>query len=87
MRIVYKYALDQTHKIPHSANLVHAGRDPQGDLCAWFDVDTSNSTETVSFQVIGTGQEVPYGARHIITTNDGPFMWHFYAVAGGTPHE
>lgn len=82
MRTVYKYSLSETHKIPHSAKLIHAGPDPHGVLCAWFDVDTSNSQETIAFQVIGTGQEIPYGARHIVTTHDGPFIWHFYAVDG-----
>lgn len=82
MRTVYKYSMSGTHQIPHTSKLVHAGRDPSGDLCAWFEVDTDNSCETIAFQVIGTGLEVPHGARHIITTNDGPFMWHFYAVDG-----
>ena len=80
MRTVYKYALDQQHKIPHSAKLVHAGRDPQGALCAWFDVDTDNSSATVEFMIIGTGQEIPRGAQHVLSTIDDPFVWHFYAV-------
>lgn len=82
MRTVYKYALSESHKIPHSAKLVHAGRDPEGELCAWFEVDTNNNCETIAFQVIGTGHEVPAGARHVLSTIDGPFVWHFYAVDG-----
>jgi len=87
MRTVYKYDLTEIHKIPHSATLVHAGRDPAGELCAWYDVDTSNSPQTVAFQVIGTGQEIPRGAQHVITTKDGPFMWHFYAIYGSATHD
>lgn len=82
MKVVFKYSLSETHKIPHSAKLLHAGSDPRGVLCAWFEVDTDNSQETIAFEAFGTGQEIPRGARHITTTRDGPFIWHFYAVDG-----
>lgn len=82
MRTVYKYNLSGTHKIPHSAKLIHAGKDPREDLCAWYEVDTMNSAEVISFTFIGTGQEVPNGARHVLTLNHGPFMWHYYATPG-----
>lgn len=81
-RTIYKYSLSETHQIPHSAKLIHAGRDPAGELCAWYDLDTSNSPETVSFELVGTGHEVPRGASHVVTIYDGPFVWHFYSVAG-----
>jgi hypothetical protein len=81
MRTVYKYALDDSaNQIPHSAKLVHAGLDPNGVMCAWFEIDTENSPSTVIFMVFGTGHELTRGAKHIISVIDGPFVWHWYAV-------
>lgn len=82
MKTVYKYSLNETHKVPHSWKFVHAGRDPTGVLCFWLEVDTSNSHETIMVAMVDTGKEIPRGGIHLFSMLDGPFMWHFYAVDG-----
>lgn len=79
MRTVYKYALDFSCEIPQGAKLVHVGKDPNNVFCAWFEVETENPTATVTFHMVGTGNQIPPGAQHIASLVGDPFVWHIYA--------
>lgn len=55
---------------------------PMGRFAAviWAEVDTDSKPEVEELVVLGTGGEVPKGARHLGTWLDGPFVWHLYAL-------
>ncbi len=89
---IYKYPFEIADKVtiiaPPICMFVHWGRDPQGKLCVWAQVDPeginyaeqdpSNSVRGHSFYIRGTGQETPAGRAWVHTFVDDAFVWHVF---------
>ena len=82
MSVIYKYTVGATgskaFNLPRGAEILSAGLDPAGDLCVWARVNPGEPLERVTLYVIGTGQEVPAGARFVETVLQGPWVWHIF---------
>ena len=88
--VVWKYALGgvgvvaardprRAVMLPRGAEVVLVGKQgPQWVI--WFRVDPIAVEEQRAFQVVGTGQEVPPGASHCGSFQDGSFVWHVFEV-------
>jgi hypothetical protein len=92
MKKIYKYTLrivdEQTILTTEGAKVRHVGLDPQGDLSIWYEVYTDTLPALWRVYVVGTGQEIPAGARlgdfighdwYHGSVLDGHFVWHIYA--------
>lgn len=81
MKKIFKYEIDgyETEIQIHGyGKIVHVGKDPNGVICAWAEVNPDDKLNGVWVYVIGTGHQIPHGTGHVGTFNDGPFMWHVY---------
>jgi hypothetical protein len=80
MNVVYKYNLSSVeHLIPEGFTPVHAGVDPNGDVCVWAEVNPAAAPQAVRFFVVATGAPVIEGHwTHVATYIDDPFVWHVY---------
>lgn len=90
MRAVHKITVPVNDKavpfqLPPGTEILHVGcqsRDPRF-VSAWYEVILPIfSTETRSFQVFGTGHEVPPGPSYVGTAivPDRNLVWHLYEV-------
>lgn len=52
----------------------------QGHPTVWAIVNPEQPTETRTFQVFGTGHDLPRGACHIGTYDADPFVWHVFEL-------
>ena len=85
MKVIYKYILKvlglnliQTYA---GAEILSAGVDANGDLCAWMLVDTSKPAAERGIIVVGTGWDLGddwNNPRFINTVNTGPYIWHVF---------
>ena len=76
--------------MPVGAKVLSVGNDPQGQLCAWAEVDSDALKEQRFFVVIATGKEIPrYDAKFYVPRVDlkfygtvlcPPFVWHVYGA-------
>lgn len=94
MRVTYKYFLQQ-HKVmpldgetevwtatmPAFAKVVRYGVS-NGKPAVWAIVDTDLDQGNVDshYLILGTGQEIPDGATHKFSMDNGPFVWHFFKL-------
>lgn len=68
-------------RTPVLSRLLHAGLDPQGDLCLWYMVDTDyDSLHTVRHvKIYGTGRECNEPVEdYFATVLQGEFVWHIF---------
>lgn len=88
-KVVYKYPFSRdgvlTTTLPISLYMpVLVGR--QGDIWMmwierWLPEDGYPfRQEEVTYQIFGTGQMVPTEATHVMSFQDGSFVWHVYRV-------
>lgn len=84
MKTIYKYPIKiqdfQEVRVLKGGVPIHAGLDPQAQLCVWCEVDASKeATEPLHIFVIGTGHSIPDRARiHLGSFVQGLFVWHIY---------
>lgn len=80
MRTIYKYVLSgRANTVPVSdATPLHVGLDPQRDICIWFYIDTRLPQRDSTVVLVGTGQEVPFGAYYCGTVVKNDMVWHVY---------
>ena len=84
MKTIYKYEFDiddrQELFLPRSAEIIHAGLDPNGTPCLWAIVNKHDQElKTVTLYIRGTGHPLPeVPLKHLATINQGPFMWHVF---------
>jgi len=88
MRTIYKYNLEVTQQqvinAPYTAMLLKIGFQ-DGELCAWFEVDTEYLKGKRKFWIVGTGHAIPKTEGSLIwreTVQDPPFVWHIYEEQG-----
>lgn len=84
MRAVWKFAVlggtvPYVEPLPAGAKVLHLGQQ-RGLPHIWVEVEETAAAEDRTFQVIGTGQEIPGGAVYIGTWQEPPFVWHLYEV-------
>lgn len=85
MTTIYKYPLrfvDLIHvEMPRDAKILHAGFDPNGQLCLWAVVDTDKPKHTCAIKIVGTGNqfESPHLWTFVSTVIDATFVWHIFA--------
>jgi len=82
-KTVWKFPIEITDvqilQMPHGAEIIHAGLDPQGGPCVWARVNPNNSPAETSLHISGTGHPVPDGDnRHVGSLNQGPCVWHLW---------
>lgn len=91
MRTIHKYPLQllpEGHTIyvlPADARVLRFA-EQRGDLFMWVDLDTAAPKAQRAFRVFGTGHELPQhelpgGATHRGSCEQGSFVWHLYEVA------
>lgn len=72
-RVIYKYPLSTTESITKITTIVgpvvHAGPDPQNQLCVWIEGDPSYVGDR-TFQIVMTGQKFG-GGRHLTSFMQG----------------
>jgi hypothetical protein len=86
--VVWKYEIGPVRGVvqlhmPRYAVPIHVGHDPGGIACLWAMVDPREERETVTFQLVGTGDEIPadiYPGDHVGSWVDGPFVWHLFCA-------
>lgn len=83
MRTIYKYQLrvvDGLQEITThiGAHIVHVGQQ-NGYVCVWMEVDTSLPEQKRHFEIIGTGQPIPFDRLYVGTVMLPPFVWHVYS--------
>ena len=73
--------------MPRGATVVHFAhvyRGPldngprKGEPTIWAEVDPTAPNERATFQIFGTGDDVPDAAYHVATWDAEPFVWHLY---------
>lgn len=79
---IYKYKLKITDiqcvSLPEGAELLSVGNQ-NGNLCLWARVDPDRPEETLTIEIIGTGNPIPEAKRSFIgTVIIDPFVWHVY---------
>lgn len=84
MKAVFKYPLESGFKgqviyVPACATFRHFA-DQDGVLTVWLEVDTENDKVKRSYQIFGTGWEIPTGARWLATCQQGVYVWHLYQL-------
>lgn len=86
MNVIYKYKLDPTWRkidMPKCAKILHVG-EQFNEVCIWAEVDTDNAMETRTFEVFGTGHQIPYdigASRNYVGTvmlDGGSLVFHVY---------
>lgn len=80
MAKIYKHEIpvnDKWHSIPMSGDVLHVGSQQTSKVHVWA-LHDDESDVMREFMVIGTGQEIPEGARYVGSTTDfgGFFVWH-----------
>ena len=85
MKTVWKFPLPDIERPPvdieyPSGEVVHVGRDPQGEWCAWVRIhDTDGPMIQRRAYMVGTGHCLPDGdGRGMHQFAEGPFVWHFF---------
>lgn len=88
MRTIHKYAVPHDNTItvlqmPRDTKILHG--DLQGEMQVWAEVETDNPVEDRQVIFVGTGREVPHGARHVNTclVFNGGLVFHLYEICGG----
>lgn len=85
MRTIHKYPLQIGTKVsielPSTATIIKAGMQG-GQPHIWVDLNHPYHGIKVirSFEVFGTGWEIPTGATYIDTVFQGQYVWHVYDV-------
>lgn len=90
MRTIWKFPVKfmNTNKVQAKVlDWLHVGFDPQGEICVWAVVDPLAAEEqekTYLIELVGTGhyfdKDFYNTADYIGTTNDGPYVWHVFAL-------
>lgn len=83
MRVVYKYPLmDNVVTMPEGAKIISFARNgrPPHMPCLWAEVEPANPPVQRTFTVVGTGDPIPDGAKHIGTLHEDCMVWHLYEV-------
>ena len=82
MKTIYKYPVGEV-QIPKGAKILTVNM--QDDkFVLWAEVDTENVLEHRTFEVFGTGWELPHYVemKYIGTCFERLFVWHVYEVLG-----
>ena len=82
---IFKYKVGCYEKttihLPPKFRWLHAGLDPQGDMCVWAAVPFVHDVYPVEVVVKPTGPHVLNGDEiHIGTVKDGELMWHIFQL-------
>lgn len=82
MSVIYKQLLmfGDSNSVVASADVkfIHAGLDPQGEPCVWYETDPAANQYHHQVRILGTGREVPSGHAHIGSYVEGSYVWHVY---------
>lgn len=80
-RTVWKFPIvdDARVEMPEGAKAVHIGFQGR-QLTMWAEIDPSAPLTHRSFEIVGTGHDIPDGGQHVYSWIDEPFVWHLYEV-------
>lgn len=82
LMVVWKFVLDKRVteiEMPQWAKLIHFGIDPATDTPAvWAIVNPQAEKEKRSFEIVGTGSEMPEKGVYFATVIDGLLVWHLF---------
>lgn len=77
---IWKFSLPQRSvQIPRGARIIHAGLDPNEDICIWAEVDPDAELVSRAVSIVGTGGNVPASQEHVGSFLYAPYVWHVYA--------
>jgi len=85
MKRIYKYLIGvgatQTVYTYKNAVVLHAGLDPHGRLAVWMLVNTKNPMTEITFNVYGTGLDLPQPeGNYVGSILDGEYIWHVFKM-------
>lgn len=82
MKTIYKYEIQPEIALPAASKIVYAAIDNKNMRpTIWVELNPNEpSTERRKFEIFGTGHEIPLMAEHIMSYQEGPFVWHIYEV-------
>lgn len=82
MRTVHKHVLSEEHNEVSTyerAKVIHVGNQ-RNEITVWLEVNTLARECMKPLTVVGTGQPIPNGVRHVGSAilRDGAFVFHVY---------
>lgn len=81
-RRIWKYVFEGgTLEIlmPQDSQFLHTGLDPiSGNPAMWFSVIPSRDSEPRSFEIHGTGADIPWSQRFLGTVQKNAYMLHIF---------
>lgn len=82
MKTIWKYTIGtgRTIQVPTGSTVLCA-KEQHGELCLWFEVETSAALQPRTFEVFGTGHPMPEAVREYIGTamfDGGGLVFHVY---------
>lgn len=86
MKTIFKYPIrptsEQQVEMPNGSQIIHVGKDPDGQPCVWATVDTAEKRMiNVDIIMVGTGAEMPEGKlTHKGTLIVGPLVLHVFVA-------
>lgn len=84
MRRVYKYPVPRRSAkfpvlLPANFRFLRIGFQAE-ELFMWAEVLPDTVQVVHNFIVVGTGHDIPIGAKYVTTYDDGPFVFHVYLL-------
>ena len=83
MKTVWKYQLANFNplqaRISVESKIVHFAMQNQVPT-VWVEIVSDGALPLRTFEIFGTGHEIPDYAKHVGTVQDGQFVWHLYEV-------
>lgn len=86
MRVVWKYEITNWGgtkiKLPPLYKILHfawQGTGTKGNAHVWIEIEKGRAvSREVSFQIFGTGSDIPDGWKYIGTMQNDGLVWHCY---------
>ena len=65
--------------MPEGAQIIHVGQQREGNITLWAIVNPDAPMLRITFQIVGTGNPMPYPlGGYIGTVHSDPFVWHVF---------
>ena len=88
-RTIWKYKIlrpgPQMLSLPVGATPVYFGMQVLPTLWCEVDIDDGAEREYRTFEIVGTGREIPPNAVYVGTCFDGRYVWHLYERLSDAP--
>lgn len=80
---IYRYALGadgRSHSFNLYGNVLHVHSRMKGTVEFWAEFQENAPGVPRTFQVFGTGHDIPEDAKYVGTAMDHPYVWHLFEL-------